>query len=57
MTLTFPGCGMGPTIQADVENKILCVETVDEVEVDLVWEPQWTREMMTEAARLELGMM
>jgi metal-sulfur cluster biosynthetic enzyme len=48
---------MGPTIQADVENKILCVETVDEVEVDLVWEPQWTREMMTEAARLELGMM
>ena len=57
MTLTAPGCGMGPAIQADVENKILCVETVDEVEVDLVWEPQWTREMMTEAARLELGMM
>ena len=57
MTLTAPGCGMGPTIQADVENKILCVETVDEVEVELVWEPQWTREMMTEAARLELGMM
>ena len=57
MTLTAPGCGMGPTIQADVENKILCVETVDEVDVELVWEPQWTREMMTEAARLELGMM
>ena len=57
MTLTAPGCGMGPTIQADVENKILCVETVDEVAVELVWEPQWTREMMTEAARLELGMM
>ncbi len=57
MTLTAPGCGMGPTIQADVENKILCVETVDEVNVELVWEPQWTREMMTEAARLELGMM
>jgi metal-sulfur cluster biosynthetic enzyme len=57
MTLTAPGCGMGPTIQADVENKILCVETVDEVEVELVWEPQWTRDMMTEAARLELGMM
>ena len=57
MTLTAPGCGMGPTIQADVENKILCVETMDEVDVELVWEPQWTREMMTEAARLELGMM
>ena len=57
MTHTAPGCGMGPTIQADVENKILCVETVNEVAVELVWEPQWTREMMTEAARLELGMM
>ena len=57
MTLTAPGCGMGPAIQADLENKILCVETVDEVEVELVWEPQWNRDMMTEAARLELGMM
>ena len=57
MTLTAPGCGMGPAIQADVENKILCVETVDEVNVELVWEPPWDREMMTEAARLELGMM
>ena len=57
MTLTAPGCGMGPSIQADVENKILCVETVNEVEVELVWEPQWSRDMMTEAARLELGMM
>ena len=57
MTLTAPGCGMGPTIQADVENKILCVESVDEVDVELVWEPQWTQAMMTEAARLELGMM
>ena len=57
MTLTAPGCGMGPAIQADVENKILCVETIDEVDVELVWEPQWSRDMMTEAARLELGMM
>ena len=57
MTLTAPGCGMGPAIQADVENKILCVESVDEVNVELVWEPQWGREMMSEAARLELGMM
>jgi metal-sulfur cluster biosynthetic enzyme len=57
MTLTAPGCGMGPAIQADVENKILCVESVDEVNVEMVWEPQWGREMMSEAARLELGMM
>ena len=57
MTLTAPGCGMGPAIQADVENKILCVETVDEADVELVWEPLWSRDMMTEAARLELGMM
>ncbi len=57
MTLTAPGCGMGPAIKADVENKFLCVETVDEVDVELVWEPIWGREMMSEAARLELGMM
>ena len=57
MTLTAPGCGMGPAIQADVENKILCVETVDEADVELIWEPLWSRDMMTEAARLELGMM
>ncbi len=57
MTLTAPGCGMGPMITQDVQNKLLCIEGVDEANVELVWEPAWGREMMTEAARLQLGLM
>ena len=57
MTLTAPGCGMGPTIQQDVQNKLLCVESIDEAIVELVWEPQWGKEMMSEAAKLQLGLM
>jgi probable FeS assembly SUF system protein SufT len=57
MTLTAPGCGMGPVIQQDVHNKILSIEDVDEVEVELVWDPLWNQGMMTDAAKLELGMM
>ncbi len=57
MTLTAPGCGMGPTLKADVENKLLCLDGVAEAHADLVWDPPWSREMMSEAARLELGMM
>ena len=57
MTLTAPGCGMGPTLAQDVENKLLCIEGVDEVNVELVWEPQWNQGMMTEAAKLELGLL
>ncbi|MSR43728.1 MAG: putative Fe-S cluster assembly protein SufT [Pedosphaera sp.] len=57
MTLTAPGCGMGPTIQQDVQNKLLCIEGIDEANVDLVWEPQWNRDMMSEAAKLQLGLM
>ncbi|MDB6121621.1 MAG: hypothetical protein JWQ71_614 [Pedosphaera sp.] len=57
MTLTAPGCGMGPTLQADVQNKLLSLEAVDDVNVDLVWEPQWNQGMLTEAAKLQLGLM
>jgi probable FeS assembly SUF system protein SufT len=57
MTLTAPGCGMGPTLQADVQNKLLSLEAVDEVNVDLVWEPQWNQGMLTEAAKLQLGLL
>ena len=56
MTLTAPGCGMGPTIQQDVQNKLLCIEGIDEANVELVWEPQWSRDMMSEAAKLQLGL-
>ncbi|MEC8719551.1 MAG: putative Fe-S cluster assembly protein SufT [Verrucomicrobiota bacterium] len=57
MTLTAPGCGMGPVIQQDVQNKVLCIEDVAQADVELVWEPQWSQDMMTEAARLQLGLM
>jgi probable FeS assembly SUF system protein SufT len=57
MTLTAPGCGMGPVLQQDVQNRLMCLEGVDDVEVELVWDPQWNQGMMTEAAKLQLGLM
>ena len=57
MTLTAPGCGMGPMLQDDVKNKLLCIKGVDEVNVELVWDPPWGHEMMSEEAKLQLGMM
>ncbi len=57
MTLTAPGCGMGPVLKQDVENKVVSIEQVGEVNVELVWEPQWNQGMMSEAARLQLGLM
>jgi probable FeS assembly SUF system protein SufT len=57
MTLTAPGCGMGPVLQQDVSNRLLSIEEVDEANVELVWDPQWNQGMMTEAAKLQLGLM
>lgn len=57
MTLTAPGCGMGPTIAADARNKILCVEGIDDAQVDLVWDPPWNQDMISEDGRMKLGMM
>ncbi|MBM3856662.1 MAG: DUF59 domain-containing protein, partial [Verrucomicrobia bacterium] len=56
MTLTAPGCGMGPTIAADARSKILTIEGIDEAEVELVWEPAWNQNMISEAGRMKLGM-
>lgn len=56
MTLTAPGCGMGPVIQQEVHNKVLAIEDVAEVNVELVWEPQWNQGMLTDAAKLQLGL-
>jgi probable FeS assembly SUF system protein SufT len=56
MTLTAPGCGMGPVIAADAEAKILSLPEVIEVSVDVIFEPPWERSMMSETAKLELGM-
>jgi probable FeS assembly SUF system protein SufT len=57
MTLTAPGCGMGPTLAQDVQNKLLSLEGVDDVAVELVWDPPWNQGMMTEAAKLQLGLL
>jgi probable FeS assembly SUF system protein SufT len=57
MTLPAPGCGMGPVLQQDVQNKLLCIEEIDEAEVELVWDPPWNQGMMTEAAKLQLGLL
>ncbi|OIQ00726.1 MAG: putative Fe-S cluster assembly protein SufT [Zetaproteobacteria bacterium CG2_30_46_52] len=56
MTLTAPGCGMGPFIVDDVRAKTLDVENVTEVHVDLVFDPAWDRSMMSDEAKLQLGM-
>ena len=56
MTLTAPGCGMGEFLAADVRSKLLQVPNVTEVDVDLTFDPPWSHEMMSEAARLETGM-
>ena len=57
MTLTAPGCGMGGVISDEVDRKVNGIEDFDHVSVELVWEPMWTKEMMSEAAQLELGML
>ena len=57
MTLTAPGCGMGPALAQDVQNKLLSLEPIDEANVELVWDPPWNQGMMTEAAKLQLGLM
>jgi probable FeS assembly SUF system protein SufT len=57
MTLTAPGCGMGPMLAQDVQDKLLAISGVDEAEVELVWDPPWNRDMMSETARLELGIL
>src|ERR1051325_2601617 len=57
MTLTAPGCGMGPMLAQDVQSKLLNLEPIDEANVELVWDPPWNQSMMTEAAKLQLGLM
>ncbi len=56
MTLTAPGCGMGPVLQQDAEYKIRKVPGVKEAQVEIVVEPPWNQSMMSEAAKLELGL-
>jgi len=56
MTLTAPGCGMGPAIAHDAQSKILSIDGVDEADVQLVWDPPWNQNMISEVGRMKLGM-
>ncbi len=57
LTLTAPGCGMGGVLAADAQDKIGGLAGIREANVEIVFEPPWNPSMMSEAARLELGMM
>ena len=56
MTLTAPGCGLGPVIAADAQSKIMTIEGVDDARVDLVWDPAWNQDMISEEGKMKLGM-
>lgn len=55
MTLTAPGCGMGPVIAEDAKQKVLVIPEVSEAEVEITFDPPWDRAMMSDLAKLELG--
>ncbi len=57
MTLTAPGCGMGEVLVQDVKEKLELIPTIVAPDVELVFDPPWSRDMMSEAARLQTGMM
>lgn len=56
MTLTAPGCGMGPVLVNDVQYRVSKVPNVKTVDVELVFDPPWSKEMMSEEAQLEAGL-
>ena len=56
MTLTAPGCGMGPTIAADAQGRIMCIEDIDDAAVELVWDPAWNQGMISIEGKMKLGM-
>ncbi len=57
MTLTAPGCGMGDVLVQDVKDKVEMIPTIKRADVELVFDPPWNQSMMSEAARLQTGMM
>ena len=57
MTLTAPGCGMGPVLAEDVRSRVEGVPGVKEAHIEVVFDPPWNPNMMSEAARLQLGFM
>ena len=57
MTLTTPHCPVAELLPKQIEDEVATLEEVNRVKVEITWEPPWTQEMMTEAAKLELGLM
>ena len=57
MTLTAPGCGMGEVLKTDIETKLMDVPGIKSAYVEVIFEPPWDQSMMSEAAKLQLGMM
>ena len=57
MTLTSPNCPVAESLPVDVENKVKEIDTIENVKVNIVFEPPWTKDMMSEEAKLELGML
>ena len=57
MTLTTPACPVAESLPGEVKDRIKSISDINEVFVDLVWEPQWNMDMMTEEAKLQLGML
>ena len=55
MTLTSPGCGMGPVLIEEIKDRLSQVPNVNDINVDITFDPPWSRELMTEEAQLELG--
>ena len=56
MTLTAPGCGMGPVIAADAQARLMTLGELDDAKVELVWDPPWNQEMISEEGKMKLGM-
>lgn len=56
MTLTAPGCGMGPAIAEDAKTRILTVPGVDNAQVEIVWDPAWNQAMISEEGKMQLGL-
>lgn len=56
MTLTAPGCGMGPVIAREAEQKIMAIPGVAEAQVEVVWDPAWNQSMISEVGKMKLGL-
>ncbi len=57
ITLTAAGCGMGPALSSDVQTKLLALDEITEATCDVVFDPPWNQSMMSEAAKLQLGLL